>query len=251
MSMMKVVQVLMLISLCKAVELPLRDMDFYDCLLCLELTGGVYLVKSLDETIQGGVCIAGVRLVCKSVKYEEPCSRLFTAEWAFLEDLACNGDEDNVGARHCPEKFEESWDLHGPEIGEGFMWLSDDGVKVCQECQAGLGRYVVFGPGLESESSEGLCMTSLREEPCRVGRGLICPGDLMGCTGPFARRAHYFKKIAYGILKTWRDYDEICNNMLPDQTQGSSEDVLNVMVPTCPPRGNVHLRNHCWTTRSR
>lgn len=21
------------------------------------------------------------------------------------------GDEDNVGARHCPEKFEESWDL--------------------------------------------------------------------------------------------------------------------------------------------
>lgn len=128
-----------------------------------------------------------------------------------------------VGGRFVPEGRHIDYLLqHGPEIGEGFMWLSDDGVKVCQECQAGLGeplcylatkesgiptvlsiltgvhagRYVVFGPGLESESSEGLCMTSLREEPCRVGRGLICPGDLMGCTGPFARRAHYFKKIA-------------------------------------------------------
>lgn len=58
-------------------------------------------MKSLDETIQGGVCIAGVRLVCKSVKYEEPCSRLFTAEWAFLEDLACNGEEKIISWWRC------------------------------------------------------------------------------------------------------------------------------------------------------
>lgn len=55
----------------------------------------------------------------------------------------------------------------------------------------------MFGEGLETDGAEGICMTSweMRMKPCEVGRGLFCPGDYLVCTGPFSRRAHYFKKL--------------------------------------------------------